>query len=55
MIHMGAVLIGFGVLLFLLALGLAFTIFGVISALLGMACMVTGGLMLGSRGRKSST
>jgi hypothetical protein len=48
---MGAVLIGIGVLLFLLALGLAFTIFGVISALLGMACIVVGVLVLGHKSK----
>ena len=41
-------LIAVGVLLWLLALGLAFTIFGVVSALLGFACIVAGAVSLRS-------
>jgi hypothetical protein len=51
---MGALLIGIGVLLFLLALGLAFTIFGVISAFVGMACIVVGVLVLGHKSKIQS-
>lgn len=43
------VLIAVGVLLWLLALGLAFTIFGVVSALLGFACIVAGAVWLVAR------
>ena len=38
-----------GAVLVVLALLLAFTIFGVISALLGVACIVIGARMLGRR------
>ena len=38
----GPFLIGLGVVLFLLALGLAFTIYGEISAVLGVACVAAG-------------
>ena len=47
------VLIALGVLLWIIALGLAFTIVGVISALLGLAWIVVGAiwLALGTNGR----
>jgi hypothetical protein len=50
------VLIAVGVLLWLLALGLAFTIFGIVSALLGFACIVAGAIWLAAKGiRRAAT
>jgi hypothetical protein len=43
---MPAVLMGVGVLLMLLAFGLAFTIYGEISFVAGIACIVTSGVMV---------
>lgn len=43
---MPGVLVAVGVLLWLLAFGLAFTIFGLISGLLGFACIVAGAVWL---------
>lgn len=43
----GAVLVGLGPLLFLLSLALAFTIYGEISAAVGLACLVAGIVVLG--------
>ncbi len=46
---MPAILIGVGATLIVLTFLLAFTIFGVISALLGVACIAMGTIMLGRR------
>ncbi|MFZ0059668.1 MAG: hypothetical protein WAL35_06435 [Acidimicrobiales bacterium] len=48
---MPGVLIGVGALLILLTFLLAFTIFGEISAVLGVTCIVIGAVMLGRRTR----
>jgi hypothetical protein len=47
---MPAVLVGIGAVLIALTFLLAFTIFGVISALLGIACLVVGATMFSRRG-----
>jgi membrane protein implicated in regulation of membrane protease activity len=49
------VLTGVGALLILLTLLLAFTIFGMISAVLGIAFIVAGAAMLGRRRRGRDT
>ena len=46
---MPSVLIGTGLVLIVLTFLLAFTIFGEISAVLGVACVVLGAVMLGRR------
>ena len=46
---MPVVLIGLGIMLYFLALLLAFTIFGELSALLGYACIAAGLVVLGVR------
>jgi len=52
---MPAALLGAGAMLIVLTFLLAFTIFGVISALLGVACIVMGAMMLGRRARGPGT
>ncbi len=52
---MPVVLIGAGAILIMLTFLLAFTIFGVISALLGMACILMGAMMLGRRPHEPGT
>ncbi len=47
---MPAVLIGVGGVLIVLTFLLAFTIFGVFSAVLGIACLVVGAFMLSRQG-----
>jgi hypothetical protein len=47
---MPAVLVGVGGVLIVLTFLLAFTIFGVISAVLGITCLVVGATMLSRRG-----
>jgi hypothetical protein len=47
---MPAVLIGVGGVLIVLTVLLAFTIFGVFSAVLGIACLVVGAFMLSRQG-----
>ena len=47
---MPAVLVGIGAVLIVLTFLLAFTIFGAISALLGIACLVVGATMFSQRG-----
>lgn len=42
----GSILIGLGVIFVLLALGLAFTIYGQISAVLGVVCVASGIVMI---------
>jgi hypothetical protein len=46
-IRMPGVLIGVGVILIVLTLLLAFTIFGEISAVLGLGCVAIGAVMMG--------
>jgi membrane-bound ClpP family serine protease len=48
---MPTALIVVGVVLILLTLGLAFTVFGLISAFLGVVCISCGAIMLSSRSR----
>jgi hypothetical protein len=52
---MPAVLIGVGVILMVLTFLLAFTIFGQISALLGVAALAAGAIMLDRRARRRAT
>jgi hypothetical protein len=47
---MPAVLLAIGGVLIVLTLFLAFTIFGMISALLGIVCLVVGATMVSRRG-----
>ena len=49
-VAVGALLIGIGFVLLVFALGLAFTIYGEISAVAGVACLVTGIVKI-ARGR----
>ena len=50
----GALLIGFGVVLLLLALGLALTIYGEVSAVAGAGCLVAGIVKTARRGRRGA-
>jgi len=52
---MPGVLIGAGVLLVVLTFLLAFTIFGEIAAVLGVACIAIGAVMTGRRQRRPGT
>jgi hypothetical protein len=52
---MPALLVGVGGVLIVLTFLLAFTIFGVISAVLGIACLVVGATVLSRRGGGANT
>lgn len=50
--YVGALLIGLGVILILLVFGLAFTIYGEISGVLGIACIAAGSVLVSRKGAR---